>query len=75
MKLGVSKETAQDIIRGVIVGSASLVDGADFSLLRKSVTSKGGVTEAALGVMSSGMRSLLTESLRMATARMRELQK
>ncbi|GHU11132.1 pyrroline-5-carboxylate reductase [Alphaproteobacteria bacterium] len=76
VKLGIDEDTARHIIQGTFIGSASLVsDNVDFAALRKSVTSKGGVTEAALKIMSSGMRNVMEESLKAAMKRLEELRK
>jgi pyrroline-5-carboxylate reductase len=74
VKLGLDLKTAHAIVRGVFIGSASLVDSADFAFLRESVSSKGGVTEAALTIMAPEMRNLLAKSLQAATTRLKELQ-
>jgi pyrroline-5-carboxylate reductase len=77
VKLGVDEDTARDIIQGVLVGSAGLAESeavpSDFASLRKSVTSKGGVTEAALKIMSPEMRDVLQRSLQSAQERLKEL--
>jgi pyrroline-5-carboxylate reductase len=76
VKLGIDKDTAFDIIHEVFVGCASLADNgapADFASLRESVTSKGGVTEAALKIMSPEMRDVIQRSLQSAIARLKEL--
>ncbi|GHU18953.1 pyrroline-5-carboxylate reductase [Alphaproteobacteria bacterium] len=76
VKLGIDEDTARQIVQGTLVGSASLVsDNSDFAGLRKSVTSRKGVTEAALEIMSSGMRNVMEESLKAATQRLEELRK
>ncbi|GHT90299.1 hypothetical protein FACS1894122_00240 [Alphaproteobacteria bacterium] len=76
VKLGIDEDTARHIIQGTLVGSASLVsDNVDFAALRESVTSKKGVTEAALEIMSSGMRNVMEKSLKAAMQRLEELKK
>jgi pyrroline-5-carboxylate reductase len=73
VRLGIDENIARRIIRGVLVGASSLAsDAADFAALRQSVTSKGGVTEAALKIMSPGMRELIQKSLEAALVRIKD---
>ncbi|MDR0406775.1 MAG: NAD(P)-binding domain-containing protein [Holosporales bacterium] len=76
IKFGIDENIARSIIQRLFIGSASIAaHTANFASLRQSVASKKGVTEAALEIMSSGMRAVIQHSLQKALIRLKELQR
>jgi pyrroline-5-carboxylate reductase len=76
VELGLDAEAARRLAVATLYGSGLLanVGGGDLARLRSEVTSKGGTTEAALGVLSrADLRGIVADALRTATARSREL--
>ena len=75
--VGLSAEASQTLARQTIAGAAALLrqSGEDPSVLRTQVTSPGGTTAAALGVLmgEGGLGRLLEDAVKAATARSREL--
>ncbi len=75
---GLPAETARLLTLETAFGAAkmALEGGEEPALLRQQVTSKGGTTERALGVMEeNGLREIYRKALAAATARSRELAK
>ncbi|WP_366656057.1 pyrroline-5-carboxylate reductase [Fodinicurvata sp. EGI_FJ10296] len=76
-KQGLSPEVADRLAQRTLWGAASMVEQGDEtpSVLRKNVSSPGGTTEAALGVLmkDGGLESLMDEAVAAAAARGREL--
>ena len=74
---GLPAESAARLARSTITGAAALLDhtNADPAELRRQVTSPGGTTEAALGVLmgENGLASLLDRAVAAAVARSRAL--
>lgn len=75
---GLSPDLALKLARATVAGAGALAEGAgeDPGQLRVNVTSPGGTTEAALGVLmddARGLRPLLREAVAAAAARSREL--
>jgi pyrroline-5-carboxylate reductase len=72
---GLPRETAQRLARATITGAGALLDsdGRALSELRHDVTSPGGTTEAALGVLSKGMPALIARAVAAAYKRAGEL--
>jgi len=74
---GLDEDLAQQLARATVSGSGALLEHSDETAaeLRKDVTSPGGTTEAALEVLMAepGLRTLLTEAVAAATARVRRL--
>jgi len=73
---GLPEDVADRLARQTFVGAARLLDvsGARADVLRRRVTSKGGTTEAALGVMENeGVADRIVRALGAAAARSREL--
>jgi pyrroline-5-carboxylate reductase len=74
---GLDGALAARLARATVSGSGELARQADQvpAELRKNVTSPGGTTEAALGVLMgvNGLQSLMTKAVEAATARSREL--
>lgn len=74
---GLAPELAQHLARATMTGSAALMSESDLSpaRLRENVTSPGGTTAAALGVLmaSNGLGPLLAKAVAAATARGRAL--
>lgn len=76
MNFGLDAPTASEMVRQMVLGSALLaMQDEDLEKLIISVASKGGVTEAALGVLNQKLPELLDEACIAANARLRELQK
>jgi pyrroline-5-carboxylate reductase len=77
--VGLTVEQSRMLARSTIAGAAALLQqsGEDPAHLRDQVTSKGGTTAAALGVLMGerGLGPLLGEAVKAATARSRELGK
>lgn len=76
---GLPPELAMKLARETVSGSGELLRQSDLdaATLRKNVTSPGGTTAAALGVLMAedGFEPLLTKAIAAATARSRELAK
>lgn len=75
-KLGLSDEVAVTLVRGTLSGSCALADAegwADAAQLRRNVTSKGGVTQAALEVLMPELPDLVLRALKANVARSAEL--
>lgn len=53
-RMGYPRERSREIVEATIHGAAELLRGSDPEELRRRVTSKGGTTEAALGVLADG---------------------
>ncbi|MEM7693421.1 MAG: pyrroline-5-carboxylate reductase [Pseudomonadota bacterium] len=74
---GLPDELAADLARQTVVGSAALLGRSplDPGTLRANVTSKGGTTAAALGVLrdSGALSRLMTEAVTAAAKRSKEL--
>lgn len=75
---GLPDALATDLARGTVTGAGELVRRSDqaASALRADVTSPGGTTAAALGVLmaeEAGLTSLLTRAVAAAAGRSREL--
>lgn len=75
--LGLDQETASKAAKEVFIGSAYLLDSRNTSAqnLRKEVTSKGGITEAALEVLSPGYSDLMHKALLKSRERSNQLKK
>ena len=75
--MGLSRELSAELAVTTVAGAGALALGAevDAAELRRRVTSPGGTTEAALGVLmgDNGLVELMTEAVRAATERSREL--
>lgn len=74
--LGLSETAARDLVSGTLRGSVALADAEgwnDLAQMRRDVTSKGGVTEAALAVLMPALAPLLREALEANVARAKEL--
>lgn len=74
---GLPGDLAQQLARATVAGAGEMLHRTDTpaAALRENVTSPGGTTEAALGALMAddGMQPLLTEAIRRATERSREL--
>jgi len=74
---GLEKDLAMRLARATVVGSGALLDASSESAeaLRQAVTSPGGTTAAALGVLMAedGMNALMKKAIGAATARAKEL--
>ncbi len=76
VEVGLSREDAHALALQTIKGAATLMEktGEEPSVLRKNVTSKGGTTEAALGVFEAkGAKSAIVEGMKAAKKRGEEL--
>lgn len=74
--LGLSPKVAQALTRQTALGAArmALEDGADLTELRRYVTSPGGTTEKAIGVLELGaVRSLFQQAILAASERSKQL--
>jgi pyrroline-5-carboxylate reductase len=76
---GLPPELATKLARETVSGSGELLHQSDLdsATLRKNVTSPGGTTAAALGVLMAddGFEPLLTRAVAAATTRSKELAK
>lgn len=74
---GLDPELAAELARATVAGSGALLDQSDLPAaeLRKNVTSPGGTTAAALGVLmqDNAMRTLFERAIAAATKRGQEL--
>jgi pyrroline-5-carboxylate reductase len=74
---GLPADLAMTLARATVAGAGAMlgVDGADAGELRESVTSSGGTTEAALGVLrgSGGLDGLIERAIAAAARRAKEL--
>jgi pyrroline-5-carboxylate reductase len=74
---GLPDELAEKLARVTVAGSGELLHRSplDAATLRENVTSPGGTTAAALGVLmaNDGLQPLMTKAIAAATARSREL--
>lgn len=74
---GLPADLAVALARATVAGAGAMLgaDGADASELRESVTSAGGTTEAALGVLraSDGLQALMERAIAAAAWRAKEL--
>jgi pyrroline-5-carboxylate reductase len=79
MEAGLPAELAARLARETVSGSGELLRRSELApaVLRQNVTSPGGTTAAALGVLMGpeGMQSLLTRAVAAATKRSKELAK
>ena len=78
VRLGMRKDIAAKFAKETLVGAGAVLDGADVSpeALRKSITSKKGTTEAALGVlMSKKLENIMEKAVKAAARRSHELSK
>jgi pyrroline-5-carboxylate reductase len=67
VEAGVDEKLASDAVRQAFLGSALLAKkGGDLEILRRSVTSKGGVTESALEVLGDDFSKLIGASMKSA---------
>ncbi|MCH2546870.1 MAG: pyrroline-5-carboxylate reductase [Alphaproteobacteria bacterium] len=76
-KMGLPDDTALALVRGTLSGSVALANAQgwdDIAQLRQNVTSKGGVTQAALEVLMTDMPNLITRALQANIARSKELE-
>lgn len=74
--VGLDADTALALVRGTLTGSLALADAEgwhDAAQLRQKVTSKGGVTQAALEVLMPRLEPLLKEALEANIRRSGEL--
>ncbi|MBI4183358.1 MAG: pyrroline-5-carboxylate reductase [Proteobacteria bacterium] len=74
---GLSKELAERLARATVTGAGELAHRSSepAAVLRRNVTSPGGTTEAALGVLmaADGLEALMVRAVAAATRRSREL--
>jgi len=72
---GLPPALAMQLARQTVIGSGALLgaEAASAADLRAAVTSPGGTTAAALAVLQPALHDLMTEAVRAATARAREL--
>jgi len=74
---GLPKDLAMTLARETVAGSGELLARSpeDVATLRKNVTSPGGTTEAALGILMAepGLTDLMTRAILRATQRSKEL--
>ena len=76
---GLPAALAEKLARETVAGSGELLHRSDFhaATLRQNVTSPGGTTAAALGVLMApdGLQQIMTRAVAEATRRSRELSK
>ena len=71
---GIDEEIARELIAQTFLGSAMLTeDNNNFKQLANSVTSKGGITEAALEILHPALSKALSEAIDAAMRRMKEI--
>ncbi|MBU6339836.1 MAG: pyrroline-5-carboxylate reductase [Rickettsiales bacterium] len=79
VKSGIKKDEADSLIRTLFLGSSLMSSNSNLSFaeLRKSVTSKGGVTEAALKTLSknSSLEKLFKQAITDAAKKSKDLSK
>lgn len=76
IKLGLDEETANTMVKQVVLGGAMLAQqDIDLGLLIASVASKGGLTEAALSVLQPRLFELVDKACITANKRLKTLQK
>ena len=77
IEAGLPPDLAARLARATVAGSGALLEAGDTSpeILRQNVTSPGGTTAAALGVLMGpdGLKPLLAKAVAAATARSKEL--
>lgn len=74
IKMGIDEAQALQIIEGLFTGSASLAKvNSNYEALIDSVTSKKGITAAALAIMRPEMAETLKKSIHAARVRVKEL--
>lgn len=77
VEAGLPPDLAEIFARKTVSGAAALLENSDqaAAALRENVTSRGGTTEAALAVLTAdpGLTSLLSEAVKAAKERSREL--
>lgn len=74
IKMGINETMASQIIAELFIGSASLIQSASsYEALIESVSSKKGVTAAALAIMRPQMTETVRESIQAALVRVKEL--
>jgi pyrroline-5-carboxylate reductase len=77
VEAGLPKDLAERLARATVTGSAALLasDNTPPDVLRQNVTSPGGTTAAALGVLmgEGGLKSLMARAVTAATKRSKEL--
>ena len=77
VEAGLPEDLAASLARATVAGSGELLKQSEESAatLRINVTSPGGTTEAALGILMAddGVEKLMTEAVAMATRRSKEL--
>lgn len=76
IRLGLPEELALSMVKATLSGSIALADTegwADLAALRQNVTSKGGVTQAALAVLMPELPELIQRALEANIARAQEL--
>lgn len=78
LKAGIEKNTAQNLVQTLFLGSSLMSCNADLSFkeLYQSVTSKGGTTQAALSVLQekSQLKQLFDKAIKAAAKKSKELQ-
>lgn len=75
-ELGLDADTTRALVQGTLGGSVALADAEgwhDMAKLRQNVTSKGGVTQAALEVLMPQMPDLILKALKANIRRSQEL--
>lgn len=73
---GLPEDTARELVLGTLGGSVALADAEgwhDLAQLRRNVTSKGGVTQAALDVLMPRLPQLMEQAVAANIARSKEL--
>lgn len=73
---GLPEDTARALVRGTLAGSIALADAEgweDLAQLRQNVTSKGGVTQAALDVLMPKLPELVEQAVAANIARSKAL--
>lgn len=76
LALGLPEYTARQLVQGTLKGSIALADAdgwRDLARLRRDVTSKGGVTQAALEVLMPNLPPLVQQALEANIRRSKEL--
>jgi pyrroline-5-carboxylate reductase len=75
-KLGLEENLTRDIVQQTLIGTAMIsTQDSDYTKLISTVTSKGGVTEAALQILKPELDELLTKAINAGINRIKELQK
>jgi pyrroline-5-carboxylate reductase len=74
IKFGFDENLSRSLVKQLFIGSIDLIENnSNFEELKKSVVSKGGCTESALKILAPAMEKVLSDSLKSALNKIKEL--